>query len=143
MNDQAFERKVNHDVDALKNDAATLAEDGKTGLDRSANKAVHAVTRAKEDLMAWVGEEGAQVGQKLETLAGSARDTALITAKTVQQDVGTGLNQYNTKIQELSNKVPGGFGEKAARYPWVTITASLVFGFVLGMLLKPSRRPLG
>jgi ElaB/YqjD/DUF883 family membrane-anchored ribosome-binding protein len=64
-------------------------------------------------------------------------------AATVKKDVGHGLSQYNAKAQEVANQVPGGFGKKAVRYPWVTISIALAVGFLLGSLLKPTRQPLG
>jgi hypothetical protein len=142
-NDQVFESKVNHDADKLKEDAATVMEDGKVGLDRFETQTIQTVNKAKDDLTQWVEVGTAQFGQKLENLTNGARDTMIVKAKTVQQDVDLGLSQYNTKVQELADKAPGGFGQKAARYPWVTITVSLVFGLMLGMLLKPTRPPLG
>ena len=44
--------------------------------------------------------------------------------------VGQGLSQYNTKIQEVADRVPGDFAKKAAGYPWVTITLSLAAGLL-------------
>ncbi|MBE0699176.1 MAG: hypothetical protein IH586_19825, partial [Anaerolineaceae bacterium] len=67
----------------------------------------------------------------------------VVAAKTIEQDVDQGLNQYNVKIQDLVDQVPGGFSQKAARYPWVTISISLAIGLLLGMLLKPTRRLMG
>jgi ElaB/YqjD/DUF883 family membrane-anchored ribosome-binding protein len=64
-------------------------------------------------------------------------------AATLKKDVGHGLSQYNAKVQEVADKVPGHFGEMAARYPWVAISLSLAVGLLLGSLLKPARQPLG
>jgi len=141
-NEQIFENKVKHDTNKLKEDATALMEDGKVSLDKFETQTIQTVNKAKGDLTQWVEVGTAQFGQKLENLAGGARDTMIVKAKTVQQDVDLGLNQYNTKVQELADKAPGGFGQKVTRYPWVTITISLAFGLMLGMLLKPTRHSL-
>ena len=114
MRNKTFENKVNHDIDKLKKDVATLGDDGVTGLSRMFAQ------RADE-----------------------AKKTVADTVQTVNKAVGQGLSQYNTKIQEVADRVPGDFAKKAAGFPWVTITISLAAGFLLGVLLKPSRQPVG
>jgi ElaB/YqjD/DUF883 family membrane-anchored ribosome-binding protein len=106
MSDKAFEKKVNRDVDKAKNDLATLGEDGVTGLSR-----------------------------KFEQLTDDTKKTVDVAVKTVNKAVGQGLSQYNAKVQEVADRVPGGLGEKATGYPWVTITISLTLGLLLGVLL--------
>jgi ElaB/YqjD/DUF883 family membrane-anchored ribosome-binding protein len=59
--------------------------------------------------------------------------------KAFNKEMGQGLSQYNTKVQDFADRVPGDFSKKVAKYPWVTITMSLAFGLLLGVLLKPSR----
>ena len=110
MNDQAFENKVNRDVDRAKNDLATLGDDGVAGLSR-----------------------------KVEQLTDDAKKMVAGPVKTFNKEVGQGLSQYNAKVQNIADRVPGDFSKKVARYPWVTITMSLVFGLLLGALLKPGR----
>ena len=114
MNDKAFEDKVNRDVDRAKKDIATLGEDGVTGLSR-----------------------------KYDQLVDDAKETVTGAVKTFNKGVGQGLSQYNAKIQDVANRVPGNFGKKVAGYPWVTITMSLAFGLLLGLFLKPGRQPVG
>jgi ElaB/YqjD/DUF883 family membrane-anchored ribosome-binding protein len=114
MNDKQFENKVNRDVENAKNDLATLGDDSITGLNR-----------------------------KIEQLTDDTKKSVDAAAKTVNKAVGQGLNQYNAKLQEFADKVPGDFGKKAAGYPWVTMTISLIFGLLLGVLLKPGRQPAG
>jgi ElaB/YqjD/DUF883 family membrane-anchored ribosome-binding protein len=106
MSDKAFEKKVNRDVDNVKNDIATLGDDGVTGLSR-----------------------------KYEQMTDDTKKSVDEAVKTVNKAVGKGLSQYNAKVQEYADRVPGDFGEKAAGYPWVTITISLALGLLLGVLL--------
>jgi ElaB/YqjD/DUF883 family membrane-anchored ribosome-binding protein len=128
MNDKAFENKVNRDVDQAKKDFTTLGEDNVTGL-----------ASIKKDL-AMLGDDGVTgLSRKFEQLADDTKEMVTDAVKTLNKDVGHGLSQYNAKAQEVADKVPGGFGEKAARYPWVAISIALAVGFLLGNLLKPAR----
>jgi len=120
MNDMEFENKVNQDIDKAKEDVVTLKED-----------------------VATLGEDGATgLGRMFDQLAGDTKQMVAAGVKTINQEVGQGLSQYNTKVQELADRVPGDLGKKAANFPWVTITASLAFGLMLGLLLKPGRQPV-
>ena len=114
MRDKAFEQKVVRDIEKMKKDLARLGDDGVTGLSR-----------------------------KYEQLADDAKNKAVSAVKTVNQRIEQGLSQYNAKVQGVADGIPGDFAKKAAGYPWVTITMSLVFGLLLGALLKPGRRPIG
>src|SRR5512145_145704 len=99
MNDKAFEDKVTRDVDKTKKDLVTLGDDGVTGLHRMIDPRV-------EDVKKMVTK----------------------TAKTIDREVDHGLSQYNEKVQEIANQIPGDFGKKAIGYPWVTITMFLFVG---------------
>ena len=114
MDDKAFENKVNRDIDKAKEDVATLGEDGVTGLSR-----------------------------KFEQLTDETKEMVTDAVKSLNQEVGHGLSTYNAKVQDFADRLPGDFGKKAARYPWVTITMSLAAGLLLGVLLKPRRQPTG
>jgi ElaB/YqjD/DUF883 family membrane-anchored ribosome-binding protein len=114
MNDKQFENKVNRDVENARNDLATLGDDGITGLSR--------------------------IFEQMTVDTKKSVDEAV---KTVNKNVGHGLSQYNAKVQEFADKVPGEFGKKAAGYPWVTMTFSLIIGLLLGALLKPGRQSSG
>jgi ElaB/YqjD/DUF883 family membrane-anchored ribosome-binding protein len=132
MNDKAFENKVNRDIHQTEEDLATLRDDNVTGL-----------ARIRKDL-GTLGDDGVtSVNRKFDQLADDAKKMVADAVKIINKDVGHGLSQYNAKVQDVADRVPGGFSKKAARYPWVTITMSLVFGLLLGVLLKPGRQPLG
>ena len=121
MNDRAFENKVNRDIDKAKEDVATLGED-----------------------VATLGEDGVTgLSRKIEKLTDETKELVTGAVKTLNKDVGHGLSQYNAKVQDYADRLPGDFGKKAARYPWVTITMSMAFGLLLGVLLKPGRQPIG
>jgi ElaB/YqjD/DUF883 family membrane-anchored ribosome-binding protein len=131
MNDTAFENKVKQDVDQTKKDFTSLGDDNLTGLGKIKNDFVT------------LGEDGlTEMGRKFEQLAGDTKEMVTDAVKTVNKDVGHGLSQYNTKVQDVADRFPGDFGKKAAGYPWVTISVSLAIGLLLGLLLKPGRQPV-
>jgi len=111
MNDKAFEKKVSGDIDNAKNDLATLGDDGLTGLSRM-----------------------------FEQLSDDVKKTVSEAVETINEEVGQKLSQYNDKVQDYADRVPGDFGKKAVGYPWVTITMFLMIGLLLGALLKPGRQ---
>jgi len=110
MNDQQFNEKVSQDADMVIEDLNTLVGDGVS-----------------------------EFNQEFQKLTGDARETMVSAVTAIKKDIGQGLSQYNAKAQEVADKVPGGLGEKAARYPWVAISIALAAGLLLGGLLKPSR----
>ena len=114
MNDKAFERKVDRDIDRARKDIATLGDDGVTSLTR-----------------------------KFDRLTDDVKEPVSDAVKFLNEGVEQGLDQFNTKIQDVADRVPGNFSKKAARYPWVTVTMTLIFGLLLGALLKPGRQPVG
>ena len=114
MNDKAFENKVDRDLDNLNKDFAILGDDSLTGLSRM-----------------------------FEQMADDVKETVADAVEAINQTVGQGLSQYNVKVQDAVDKVPGGLSEKAARYPWVVVTLSLAVGLLLGNVLKPARKPSG
>jgi len=114
MNDKKFEKQIIRDIDKAKTDLASLRDDAITGLNRI-----------------------------FEQLTGDTQKTVDVAAKTVNETVGQGLSQFNAKVQEVVDRVPGGIGKKATGYPWVTVTISLAVGILLGALLKPGRQSLG
>ena len=107
------------------------------------NKVRRDVTKVKKDMNTLVGDSVSQMSEGFENLTGDAKETVVGAAAIVKKDVGHGLSQYNAKIQEVADKVPGRFGEMAARYPWVAISLGLAIGLLLGSLLKPARQLRG
>ena len=85
MNDKAFEKRINRDFDRAKRDLAALRDDAVTGLSK-----------------------------KFEQLADGPRKKAAVAVKTLNKSVGQSLNQYNSKVQDVVDRVPGDLGKKAA-----------------------------
>ena len=142
MNDRQLENKICQDAANVIKDVSTLAGDSAARFGRFENDVSRATGKAKVDLTTWVDENVSQMSKEFEKLTGDARDTLVNVAATAKKDVGHGLSQYNTKVQELADKAPGGFGKKAAKYPWVALSITVVVGFLLGMLIRPARQQL-
>jgi ElaB/YqjD/DUF883 family membrane-anchored ribosome-binding protein len=141
MNDQQLENKIRQDAGKVKKDLSTLAGDSATQLSGFEEKVSQASDKAKKDLTAWAEDGITQLNKRFGRFSQHAQKTVAVTAKTVKEDVGQGLSQYDTKVKDVAAKIPGNFGKKVARYPWVAISIGLVVGFLLGSLFKPA--PLG
>lgn len=143
MNDQKLEKKIRQDAAKIKKDLDALVRDSATRFGRFEDDVSQATGKAKDDLTTWMGDGVSQLSEGFEKLTGNTRETLVDAAATLKKDVGHGLRHYNTKAQEVADRVPGSFGKQAARYPWVAITLSLAVGLLLGGLLKPTRQPHG
>jgi uncharacterized protein YjbJ (UPF0337 family) len=143
MNDQQLEKKIRQDTAKVRKDLNTLAEHSAARLSRLETTVNQATGKAKEDLTSWVDDGVSQLSGRVEKLTSDARETVVGAAATVKKDVGHGLSRYNAKAQKVADTVPGSFGKKAARYPWVGMSIALAVGFVVGSLLKPVWQPVG
>ena len=139
MNDTQLEKKVRLDAAKVSKDLSNLVGDSAVRLSRLEDSVSQATLKAKNDVTTWVGESVTQLSEGLDKAATDARDTVTTTATAVKKDVGHGLSQFNSKAQEAANRVPGDFGAKAARYPWVAMSIALLIGFLLGLLFLPTR----
>ena len=142
MNDMQLEKKIRLDTAKVRKDLKTLADDSSARLSRLENNVNHVTGKAKDDLTAWVDDNVSQLSDKVEKLTSDARDTVVGAAASVKKDVGHGLSQYNAKAQKVIDSVPGDFGKKAARYPWVGMSIALLVGLMVGSLLRPVWRPV-
>jgi ElaB/YqjD/DUF883 family membrane-anchored ribosome-binding protein len=130
MNEKAYENKVDRDVNKTKKDFTTLGEDNVAGL-----------SRIKKDLVT-LGDDGVTgFNMKLDQLVDDTQEMVAASVKSFNQEVRQGLHHYNAKLQDVADNIPGNFAKNASGYPWVTITISLVLGFILGFVLKPGRQP--
>jgi ElaB/YqjD/DUF883 family membrane-anchored ribosome-binding protein len=142
MNDHQLELKVRQDAVKVKKDINTLVGDSAARFGRLGENISQATGRAREDINTWAVDGASQFNEGFKKLTSDARETAVEAATVVQKDVDYGLSRYNTKAQEIANRMPGGFGEKSIKYPWVAITVSLFVGLLLGLLLRPNPKPL-
>ena len=135
---QRFQGKIPHEVGKVKKYFISLEEDGTAQFRKFENNVSQAAGKAKNGLTTWVEDGAAHLSDGLEHLTDDAKDSMHDTAVIVKKGVNRGLKQYNSKAQEVANQVPGNFGKRAAKYPWVTISVALLLGFLLGNLLKPT-----
>ena len=140
MNDRQLENKIRQDAEKIRQDLHTLGEDSITRLGRLEENAKQAAGKTKEDVNTWVENSASQVSDRFEKLSADARKGLNNAAATARRDVGQGLNQYNSSVQKLADKLPNGLNEKITKYPWVALSVAVVAGFVVASLLRPSRR---
>jgi len=143
MNEKQLTKKVRQDAAKVKNDFSDLVGDSAVLIGKYEDNVRQAIGKARDDFTTWVEDGVSQWNKSVKKLTGNVKQTVDDTAATMQKDVGHGLSQYNVKAQKAADKVPGGFGKKIARYPWVAISIALPVSFLLGFLLKPARQPLG
>ena len=140
MNDKFFKDQVRQDAAKIKEDSSMLVGDVAARLGRFENDVNQATSKAKEDLTTWATESVSQLDKRAEKLSEEAKGTVTTAAATVKKEVGQGFHDFNTKAQEIADKVPGDFSKQAAKYPWVAISIAIVVGFVVGSFIKPSRQ---
>jgi ElaB/YqjD/DUF883 family membrane-anchored ribosome-binding protein len=123
----------------IEDQVTSSMDDVKSGYKDVEEKALKAVSGAKDSVVTWVEEGVSDIKEGTHQLMDDAKQTYEKTAKSIDKNVKHGLRQYNVKAQEFADKVPG-VGDTVIRYPWVAITVSLFIGIALGFFLKPSRR---
>jgi len=96
--------------------------------------------KVKKDINSLMENSVSRVTKGLERLTGEAKDTFVNTSETMKKDIGHGIKQYNSKVNDLSKNVPGDLGKKVSQYPWVAISIGLGIGLLLGGLFKHAQR---
>ncbi len=137
MKDHTLEYKVRQDAARVKRDINALVDDSVARFNRLSGDVSHATGKATAGITNWMEEGATQVSDGFEKLAEDAKEIIGETATTVRKDVGHGLSEYNSRAQDLADKVPGGIGKKAAKYPWVAISIALLAGFAMSSLIRP------
>ena len=133
MSKKTIETKTKEDFETLKDDVST-------GMKEYGDKVNQTVEDVKKYNTTFMEDGAAQFSRKFDSLKSDAIKKANGAVKTIGKDVNHGLNQYNQKVQDLADSVPGDFIKNSSRYPWVAISLILVAGFTLGFLLKPARQ---
>jgi len=49
------------------------------------------------------------------------------------------LDQYDHKVYELVQSLPGDLDRRVVRYPWASIATMLGLGLLVGFIIKPNR----
>jgi len=140
MKDRQFEDKLRQDVAKVKEDLNTLAESSAARFGKIEGNVSQVTGKVKENVTTWVDDGATQLSEGFEKLTGEAKETAARAAVTVKKEVGEGLIQYNAKAQQVANKVSSDLSEKAAQYPWASITIAVALGFLLGISLTRRKK---
>ena len=139
MNNKQLEKKVEQDATKVKNDVSTLVGDSAARFGRFQEDVSQAADKVKTDVTTWIEDGASQLSEGFEKVSGDVRDSAVEAAAVVKKEVGHGLSQYNASAQKAADKVPGDFSKMVAKYSWVAITLGVFAGFLLGILLKPTK----
>lgn len=62
-----------------------------------------------------------------------------ITRDRAELTVSRFLDQYDHKVYEVVQRLPGDLDRQVIRYPWATIATMLGLGLLVGFIIKPSR----
>ncbi len=142
MNDRQLDKKIRQDAAKVKRDLGTLAKDGASRVSNIEENISDATTNAKAGIATWVEDNASKMSRDLGKFTGDANESMVGAAATLKKDIGHGLSQYNKKVQEMVDKAPGGLREQAAKYPWVALSITVLAGFLLGILIRPTRQAL-
>lgn len=97
-------------------------------------------TRVKRSINTLVGDGVSQLKGEIDDFSGTVKANANEAVTSIKKEVNYGMKQYNSKAQEVADRLPFGVSQNVSKYPWVVISLGLLFGFMLGILLKPSRQ---
>lgn len=139
MNNHVMDKKISQDVNRVKEDLGKLETDVAAQVVGTIEDHVN---QATDGLNSWIGSRTSKLNNSVGKMTGNAKKTVIKTTESVKKDVGQRLSRYNSRAQYVANKVPGGLGKKAARYPWVGMSLSLIIGVLLGSFLKPAHKHL-
>jgi ElaB/YqjD/DUF883 family membrane-anchored ribosome-binding protein len=126
----------------LNKDFNKLVNDNETQIKNFGEKMNHSVTQVEQDVNSWIENGISSMNNGFETLTDEAKEAINDAAAKLKKNTGQSFKQYNSKIQQVADKVPGGFSKKVSKYPWVTISIAVIFGLFLGGLLKLARRSM-
>ncbi len=143
MNNNQMDKEVQKDVDQVKQGLSNLVEDETAHINKFKDNLMQTSGKAKDNLTTWIGDNITQLNEGFDKITTDAKETMVESAETVKKDVEKGFSRYNAKAQEVADKLPGGFSDKVAKYPWVAISLGLAAGLILGQILKPARRSRG
>jgi len=142
MKDRQLDKKIQQDFANAKNELGKLVEDGAARVSNVKDDFSDAAAHTEAGITTWVEDNASKMSKEMGKITGDARDSIVGAAAALKKDLGVGLSQYNTKVQQIVDKAPGGLREQAAKYPWVALSITVAAGFLLGMLIRPARQPL-
>lgn len=99
-------------------------------------KQVFEQSKSKEKRAEWLAQAQEKYGQA----TGKAQETIATLSDKQQearQNIDHRLDEYNTKMETLADRLPGDLNQTITRYPWMTLLAALSVGLLIGLWLKP------
>lgn len=66
-------------------------------------------------------------------------DDLIIRTDEARQRLDQTLKQYDQKIQETAQNLPGSMDQALMKYPWLSLVTLLGVGLIMGFMLKPRR----
>jgi ElaB/YqjD/DUF883 family membrane-anchored ribosome-binding protein len=142
MDNHQFENKVRKDADKVKKDMSTLIGDSATQFGQFEENVNQTASKAKADFNSWIENNASQLQDGYNKVTNNAKESLTDTANTVLKNVDRQFSHFNAKAEKVANTVPGGLGEKVAKYPYVAISIAVLFGFLIGSLLSPAKQPM-
>lgn len=140
MSTRQIENRIQQDINHLKKDLQDLATDNEASMKNFGNNIKQSTDQTEENVSTWVGNGVSQISDRFNTLTDEARAAVVQAAAKLKKGANQSLDQYNENAQQFADKIPGGFGEKVAKYPWVTLSIALIAGVLLGSMVRQIRR---
>ena len=125
MSYQQVENKVRQDAARVNNNSSILVGDASVHVSRVEADIDQITKKVKENFDTWVSDGVVKIGKGYGKLKDDMTETATATIRTVKVKTAAALDQYNSKVQIIVEKLPGDLNTKVSRYPWVAMTIAL------------------
>lgn len=101
-------------------------------LDEIRNNSRHLWNRRRDEGRARLAASVDRLADQMQKRYHISRDKAELTMSRL-------LDQYDHKVYELVQSLPGDLDRRVIRYPWASIATMLGLGVLVGFIIKPSR----
>ena len=99
-------------------------------LDEIRNNSRHLWNRRRD-------EGRTRLTASVDRLADQMQKQYHITRDKAELTVSRFLDQYDHKVYEAVQRLPGNLDRRVIRYPWATIATTLGLGLLVGFIIKP------
>lgn len=107
------------------------------GINTSSQAVAEKVQDTLEDKREAVVDQAQKSYDQMKTKASEAADNFSRKTDAAKQEMKNRMIDYDRKLEEVADRLPGDVTQTVTRYPWVTLVAVTLLGFVAGMWLKP------
>lgn len=140
MNDHPSMNKDSLDAVNVTKDLSALLKDGVFQSSKMEEKVGQPNDKSKGDLTIWVEDGASQFSRGFEKLKVNLKKKVVDAMVTVKKGIGYGSGPYRSKAQKVADQVLSSIRKKAFRHPWAAISTALAVGFLLGSLIRPTRK---